>query len=292
MAELAREHFDRSDRLASPLGARPAVVMNSPPPKLDSLDASDWRGSLGRVIETEILPRLLLAHRGGGLRDSGVANERSGELDLVEFVDLLIAPQADRARECLEKSGRDRSPEGVLLDVLAPAARRLGQLWETDHCDFVDVTVGLRRLHDAIRYLIPDFDDVDHEVEPTGRALFLPAPGETHVFGLMAVDRFFRRARWRTHMTDAAAHLDQLRREWFDIVGFSLSCERHVAALADAIRKARSASLNKSILVLVGGQIFADQPELCGRIGADATANDAPSAVQLADALVQRRAGL
>jgi methanogenic corrinoid protein MtbC1 len=104
------------------------------------------------------------------------------------------------------------------------------------------------------------------------------------------VDHFFRRAGWRTRLTDAGGYLDHLRGEWFDMVGFSLSCERRVEDLADAIRKVRATSLNPSILVMVGGQIFKESLELCARVGADATAEDAPSAVQSAHALLERRA--
>jgi methanogenic corrinoid protein MtbC1 len=287
MVELFGERLDETGRHARPR-ARHAVAARSPPPS----NPLDWRGSLGRVIETEILPRLLLAHRGADSRESLVAREGEGELDLTTFVELLVAPQADRAREYVEKLGRANCPESVLLDTLAPAARCLGQLWEVDQCDFVEVTVGLRRLHDALRVLIPDFDDIQPEVEGTGHALFLPAQGETHVFGLTMLDRFFRRAGWRTRLTETAGHLDHLRREWFDIAGFSLSCDRYLAPLAEAVSNARSASLNNSIFVLVGGPIFAERPELCRQVGADATARDGPSAVQLARALLERRARL
>jgi methanogenic corrinoid protein MtbC1 len=46
--------------------------------------------------------------------------------------------------------------------------------------------------------------------------------------------------------------------------------------------------MNPSILVLVGGPAFLENPDLAGRIGADATAADAPSAVRCATDLLNR----
>ena len=165
----------------------------------------------------------------------------------------------------------------------------LGNFGSRIDCDFVEVTVGLRRLHGLMRDLVPDFDDVDHEANDGSRAVFLAAPGEEHIFGMTMVERFFRLAGWRTRLTDMTHYLDDLRREWFEIVGFSLSCMRHLPALATAVSQARVASLNPAILVLVGGPVFIGAPELAVDVGADATARDAAGAVQLARSLLDGR---
>lgn len=255
-------------------------------------DTSTRQALLERVIETEILPRLLIAHRERIPPLAPISCDFVGELDVSEFAGLLIGPRSQRAREYVERLGRVRSREKVLLEILAPAARRLGELWETDHCDFVEATVGLRRLHDLMRDLISDFDSDEPDAGGTGRILLLASPGETHVFGVTMAERIFRVAGWRTRLTLAAEYLDDLRREWFDIVGFSLSCERRLPTLAAAISLARTASANPSIFVLVGGKVFVDRPELSRQVGADATAQDASSAVQLAKGLLNGRGRL
>jgi methanogenic corrinoid protein MtbC1 len=289
MQELRSQDFDRSE---SPDALRAGRQVVPAPPVSRAFDRHDrtaWRASLGRVIETEILPRLFLAHSGRDRSVDPAPGDPQDELDLGDFARLLFAPGCERAREYLENHTRAGARETLLLDVLAPAARRLGQLWESDDCDFVEVTVGLRRLHALMRDLAPDFDDVDHGVNDESRVLFLAAPGEKHIFGMTMVERFFRAAGWRTRLTDMTQYLDDLRREWFEIVGFSLSCTRHVPALAAAVGQARAASSNPSILVLVGGPIFIDAPELAREVGADATARDAAGAVQLARSLLDGR---
>jgi methanogenic corrinoid protein MtbC1 len=59
--------------------------------------------------------------------------------------------------------------------------------------------------------------------------------------------------------------------------------------LSSLIGALRAASLNPSIGVMVGGQLFAAHPERAGAVGADATAADASQAVVQAEELVALR---
>ena len=43
------------------------------------------------------------------------------------------------------------TPSAVYLDLLTPAARQLGAMWDEDRCDFTQVTVGLMRLQQVMR---------------------------------------------------------------------------------------------------------------------------------------------
>jgi methanogenic corrinoid protein MtbC1 len=73
-------------------------------------------------------------------------------------------------------------------------------------------------------------------------------------------------------------------------VGLSVGCEVRVESLSAAIRSVRRASLNRSIGVMVGGPLFNKFPELVGQVGADASARDGRTAVQLAEGLAERGA--
>ncbi|NJK90043.1 MAG: cobalamin B12-binding domain-containing protein [Myxococcales bacterium] len=84
----------------------------------------------------------------------------------------------------------------IFLDLLAPVARLLGDLWLIDLCTFTDVTIGLSRLQQLVRELAPAFED-GHDLRGFGhRALLAPAPGEQHTFGMHLVEEFLRRAGW------------------------------------------------------------------------------------------------
>ena len=80
--------------------------------------------------------------------------------------------------------------EALLLDLFAPAARRLGTMWEADEIDFVDVTIGTSRLQQILHHLHPAAGK-QMPVSPAGGCCFVPAPSEQHTFGLLMVSRIF-----------------------------------------------------------------------------------------------------
>jgi methanogenic corrinoid protein MtbC1 len=124
------------------------------------------------------------------------------------------------------------------------------------------------------------------------RALFAPAPGEQHGLGALIVEEFFRRAGWQTWSVpalDADELVALVAGRAFDIVGLTVSVERHVEPLARSITAVRQASRNPDIIVLVGGRVFTETPALAAEIGADGTAADGALAVALADRLLHQR---
>ncbi len=254
--------------------------------------------ALARVIEADIIPRLLLAHT-GQLPAPSVAAQPSAEIpaglaDQFAAATLTeeVAPLLARV-EALMAGGV--SVETAYLHLLAPAARRLGSWWDEDACDFVDVTMGLWRLQEivhALSALIPGVAPVEGVDR---RALFSPAPGEQHGLGAIIVEEFFRRAGWQTWSAPALDE-DELvalvAGRAFDIVGLTVSVERHVAPLTRTIAAVRRASRNPGILVLVGGRVFTDRPVLATQVGADGTAADGQLAVTLAETLLTKRLAL
>ncbi|RZJ18331.1 MAG: cobalamin-binding protein, partial [Haliea sp.] len=132
----------------------------------------------------------MLAHRAPNecLELAARDAERLGPQDVERFARLVLARDDDVAQACVDAM-RDRGVpiESIYLDLLAPVARHLGELWEQDLCDFTDVTLGLGRLQQVLRELSPAFgQSIDH---PTNgrRVLLLPSPGEQHTFGLVMV---------------------------------------------------------------------------------------------------------
>jgi len=181
------------------------------------------------------------------------------------------------------------SPESLYLDLLTPAARQLGTMWEEDLCDFTDVTVGLIRLQSIMRMLAPAFiGEVD--LRRTGpRALLVQTPGEQHGLGLSMVVQFFTRAGWNVWsepVATSAELIDMVRQEFVAIVGISVSCSERLDAIAHDIRAIRRESRNPCVGIMVGGPIFIEHPQLAAMIGADATASNGRQAVQQAQNLV------
>jgi methanogenic corrinoid protein MtbC1 len=183
------------------------------------------------------------------------------------------------------------SIERICLQVLAPAARQLGEWWEEDACDFVDVTMGLWRLQELVHCLSARFPGAAPGERPL-TALFGALEGEQHMFGIRIVEEFFARAGWNTFNTPAASTEELaalVAGKAFDLVGLTIARDHHIGSLAQAIATLRRASLNPGIVVLVGGRLLAERPELASVIGADAAPGDAAAAVSAAEQLVKAR---
>ena len=132
-------------------------------------------------------------------------------------------------------------------------------------------------------------DSATVQLDEKRRLLLMGAPGEQHTFGIRVVEQFLRRAGWVVSigLSSSPEEIAALvASEWFGVVGLTLSNETRVDQLALAIRSVREASYNRSIGVMVGGPVFLEKPQLVRKVGADASAVDAPTAVLLAQRLL------
>jgi len=245
------------------------------------------------AIEAEIVPRLLLAHRTGRPveareRLDGVvdADDRAGFLEMVlrEPAELCLR----FAQQLLE---RGVPSEVVLLDLLTFTARRLGDLWDEDRCDFATVTIGLCRLHHVLREVaLAESAHVGWSAQAPS-VLLSTACSDQHLFGVVMVAEFFRRDGWLVSNEPAVScdHLCALiSQRDFDVVGVSAACGVNVDGVLSEVETLRKASRNSKIKVLVGGRLFAETPELVPASGADGTAADASIAPVTAKELVSR----
>lgn len=249
---------------------------------------------LASTIESEIVPRLLLAHALPG-RGAEIAAAGPTPTDVAEFTRLILQHDVDVALTYVNViRSRGCSLENILLDLLAPSARTLGELWNADLSDFGEVTVAVGRLQDVLHAVCPAY-----VAEPTPgagdrRALLAPVPGEQHTLGVSLVSEFLRRTGWDVvsqPRLSAAELTDIVHDQWFSVAGLSLSCERQLDDLAKTVSLVRRASLNRNIGVLVGGPLFVEYPDLISKVGADATAVDARGATAAAAKLYASRPG-
>jgi methanogenic corrinoid protein MtbC1 len=248
-----------------------------------AIQADARMGRLARAISAEVIPRLVLARRSAE-RDTAPGTALSRAAD--ELMPILVAEGVDAALAHLQKLRESGlGIESVYLDILAPIARRFGELWDTDRCDFGLVTVGVMRLQQVMRRLAPEFQAETPATAPGRRIVLAAMPGEQHTFGISMLAEFFRRDGWDVHdepLESVAALTDLVREHWIGVVGLSLSGESGLDRLARAIRTIRRHSHNRSIGIMVGGAVFAGSPERVARVGADASALDPRQAVQQA----------
>lgn len=254
-------------------------------------DVAVRQARLAAVVAERIIPQLLRLH-----------TEVLPEAPPVELVVEALAPSSSdisglahivlgsdleaAASYVLVLRDRGLSMETLFIELLEPAARHLGQLWDEDECDFIDVTLGVARLQKLLAmfngsHLLPGLD--------TRRTVLMAmTPGDQHSFGASMVRRFLEGSGW-----DVASAFDRSAAEiakaasaqWYAVAGLTVGSERSLPALQETIRLIRRESRNQMIGVMVGGPVFTANPALALEVGADGTAANAPTAVLMAQKL-------
>lgn len=248
---------------------------------------ADEQLALARAIESEIIPRLMLTCK-TSLSALNGPSVPLGKDDIVTLTALTLAPNDDVLTYIDTLYERGVSLETVYLDLLTPVARQLGETWLDDDCNFAQVTLGLLRLQRVLHALSPAFRHNRLARMRGRRALLAAVDDEQHTFGLNMVGEFLRRDGWDVSISTGSVNElgAQVKRQYVDIVGLSISCDNRLPMLADAIATVRKASLNGDVAVLVGGPTANTDPQQIVRFGADATAVDAREAVAAAARLV------
>jgi methanogenic corrinoid protein MtbC1 len=255
---------------------------------------------LVRVIEGEIIPRLLLAHRGPptGPPASAVASDISVNAaylgDIEGFARLVLTSEpgeiVDRVQFLIDGGVK---LERIYLELLAPVARLLGVYWLEDRCSFAEVTLGLSHLHQAVHLLGRRYRETAGKAPIARQAFFAPSPGDQHTFGLAMIEELFQVAGWQTASDHAATRpsiMQTVAATSLDLVGFSVGCGNLVDPLVDLITQTRKASRNREIVVMVGGRFFVEHPEAIRDLGADRILLGGDDAVGIAEELVNEAA--
>jgi MerR family transcriptional regulator, light-induced transcriptional regulator len=265
-------------------GASLAIVEGKPKPPFGE--------DLARLVEGEIIPRLMLVHRAERQEHQETATlgpdlaERfalyalsSGHESLLAIIGTLLQQRV--------------SMESIYLDLLGPAARRLGDFWDEDRVSFADVSIALGRLQHVVRELSLHGSHDTMSGSAGRSALFAAAPGEQHTFGLVIIEEFFRRSGWRT-WAELSGSTDEVmsavQAHHFDLFGMTAGSDDRLDQIAPMVMSVRKASRNRDITVMVGGRLFVERPELVAEVGADAMATDARQAVIVADGAVRKLA--
>ncbi|MFN3162956.1 MAG: hypothetical protein ACE37N_05630, partial [Pseudohongiellaceae bacterium] len=112
-----------------------------------------------QTLESEIIPRLILSCRNGKSDPQPQAPVVTPENDfesvqVTDFANLLIAEDSGAVSAYLaDLRANGASLEWLYMELMGPAARRLGYLWEEDYCSIIDVTLGVGRLQQVLREL-------------------------------------------------------------------------------------------------------------------------------------------
>jgi MerR family transcriptional regulator, light-induced transcriptional regulator len=240
---------------------------------------------LAHEIETRFLPRILeenalslsLTRRRG---KKAVAAPASIEEWAQLAVEDDLPSLAEHFRSAL--AGESDLPT-LFLDILAPAARLLGQWGEEGRISFEVVDRAVRSFEDVV-------SKFQHDPLPnatrgwrSGSILLSASPGDLHSFGLRMVEELFRRDGWSLTTLPAPCLKDilcEVGRNHFHVLGLSIGGVEAAAAAPALIGAVRAATLNPDLFIVVGGPAV-----VAGTIGpetmdADYLAIDGASAIE------------
>ncbi|MCE7027063.1 cobalamin B12-binding domain-containing protein [Jiella avicenniae] len=250
----------------------------------------DWRYRLSEAIVAKVIPSLYAAHG-----EAGPLNQRStstGEIhrriEAERFLGLVLSDSPEAQwRHLLDLQAAGMDLETLLMEIMAPAIRELGEMWLNDRMSFVEVTTKSARLQHMIRSLgRPDsFQMTD------GRAsvLLAAAPGEQHTFGLFVLAELFLAAGWSVSLEansslDVLCELAESRR--YDAIGMSVGSERFLPPVREQVAALRQATGSQTSRIFLGGWAFTVAGQSLDDYGADLVAVDGRSAVERAETLL------
>lgn len=244
---------------------------------LNSRRLSAMTSQIEKALGNSVIPRL---------------SELKHPVDVAEIERLTaLAARGDGttlAEFFATKRASGQTPESLCLTLLTLVARRLGEWWAEDRCTFVEVTLGMILLHQQLHEMAPGM--VHGRIGGRGRsALMFPAIGNQHSLGIAMVAEFFRAAGWAVadeKINDLDTLAERVASQHFGIVAISVGSVERLPVLTASIRAIRAHSLNRDIIVMLGGPALSVDQGLAAAAGADATAPDAAEALRRAEALV------
>ncbi len=262
-------------------GANHAPSAGLPTVRGGSLDGG---AVLQDVIRSAVIPQLLSTYQPLPMRH--------GHARVTQLAELLIAAEPGPAIDLLTRLRGHMASTGALVSsMVEPAARALGDLWLDDACSEFDVGIGLARLQTALRQMGTAVTPLYAGSAPPPAVLVVPEPGERHLLGAALDSDVLWSAGWAPHSefpaTDSALQ-DLVDDHWFDALDLSLSTalrrEHWLPRVAQTIAKARRASRNPGLVIIVGGRVFAEMDDARAAVGADAGSRSA----QHVEALILR----
>lgn len=246
---------------------------------------------LARIISDEIVPRLLYLHTEvvpeAPPVDVLIDALRPSSTDIDALAHIVLGDDIEAAATYITvMRERGLSMETLYVELLEPTARHLGKMWDNDECDFIDVTIGVARLQSLLAifnetYILPELGTQRH-------ILLATTPGNQHSFGIAIIERLLLAAGWQVQTELAGSEvdiIDSVEINWFAVVGLTAGSDHQLPGLQSVISHIRTRSKNAGIGILVGGPMFIENPHLAKELGADATAENAPTAVLAAQKL-------
>lgn len=199
----------------------------------------------------------------------------------------LVDPDPRNHREFIDELMRGAVPMRTLaVDLFAPTAARLGDLWCNDEADFMQVAVACSRLNMIVNH-------VSHVGAPSSvdrierrRILLARTRGAMHTVGVSIVASCFRDMGWAVEggsdlEIDDSLYM-RLSSKHYNLLGISVGRVDEARECSEAIHRVQSSLRTRHMKVAVGGPAVITSPQAFERIGADFVTRSALDVMQLA----------
>ena len=185
--------------------------------------------------------------------------------------------------------------DALITHLIEPTARALGDAWLADDCSELDLTIGLSMLQLA-GHTVHAGSSVEGIRQRRYSILLASAPGEPHMLGPSLLGDMFTDAGWIVDMTfpDSDEELTrEVRARRPDAVDIALSDalgrEHTLATLRETIERTRLVTPDETMVVSVGGRLFAEAAATALSVGADHARRTASGTSLSIAALIDQR---
>lgn len=259
------------------------------------------RAKILTMIESEVIPRLLLAHRADDQPAAPATRRDVRQDDCTALAERALSSDLEALGGCLAALAQDGlADERAQIALFTGAARRLGEWWEEDRADFTAVTVAMglfrrwvleRGLSDIAARSAGELGGVDQllaDPGPAQRARTVMAasfPGDQHDFGALMLAEVFRRRGWFVVdlRPDSSAALEQgLTSAAIDVLCLSITGAHKATAIEQVIGRAKAAA-KAELRVVIGGRAIDATADFAASVGADAALADPIAAAHLVE---------
>ena len=208
----------------------------------------------------------------------------SGRLARDYLAALLEGERSTGVAMVLDAVEQGMPIETLYLDVLQPALREVGRLWQLGRVSVAQEHLVTAATQLAMSTLYPRIAATPRD----GRSVLVACIGaELHELGARMVADVFELHGWVVHFvganTPTATLVEAARARRVEVIALSATLTAHVPRVSEVVKEARSGT---DAIVLVGGRAFLGVPDLWEVTHADGTAPDAVTAVTLARELV------
>ncbi len=204
-----------------------------------------------------------------------------------KFLRLLLSGERHSAsRLILEAADSGVDVKDIYLHVFQASQREIGRLWQMNRVSVAQEHYCTAATQLIMAQLYPRI----FRTEKNGRRIVATSiGGELHEIGVRIITDFFEMEGWDTYYLGAnsptSAILQALSDRRADVLAVSATMTFHIRAVENLIAAVRAAENLKAVKILVGGHPFNIEPELWKRVGADAFATDASTAIAKASSL-------